>query len=336
MIVLGIETSCDETAAAVVDEDGVRSDVICTQEVHAEYGGIVPELAGRAHADKIVSTARVALDRAGVTRPDAVAATAGPGLMGAVLVGLCFGKSLAAGWGVPFIGVNHLEGHLLSPLLEPDPPAFPFISLVVSGGHTALYLARGVGEYSVLGQTIDDAAGEAFDKVARMMGLGYPGGPVVDALAQQGDPAAVAFPRPRPGSAKEITRRGQPLVRRPLDMSFSGLKTAVRTHLQHRDRLGDADVCASFQAAVVDVLCDRLRRAAHDTGVDRIALTGGVAANSELRRRASELGLSLTLPPRSRCTDNGAMIAQAGRLRLLQGQRDPLSVGARSAWAPGQ
>jgi len=336
VIVLGIETSCDETAAAVVDQDGVRSDVICTQEVHAEYGGIVPELAGRAHADKIVSTARAALDRAGVTRPDAVAATSGPGLMGAVLVGLCFGKSLAAGWGVPFIGVNHLEGHLLSPLLEPAPPAFPFISLVVSGGHTALYLARGVGDYTVLGQTIDDAAGEAFDKVARMMGLGYPGGPVVDDLARQGDPAAIPFPRPRPGSTKDITRRGQTLVRRPLDMSFSGLKTAVRVHLERRDRLGDADVCASFQAAVVDVLCDRLGRAAKDTGVDRIALTGGVAANSELRRRAAELGLSLTLPPRSRCTDNGAMIAQAGRLRLLGGQRDPLSIGARSAWAPGQ
>ena len=182
MNVLGIETSCDETAAAVVNGAGVLSDVIHSQGVHARYLGVVPELASRAHADKVVVTVRAALEEAGIARPDAVAATAGPGLLGAVLVGFCMGKALAAGWGVPFIAVNHLEAHLLAPLLEDPAPAFPFLSLVVSGGHSTLYLAQDVGKYEIIGQTIDDAAGEAYDKVARMLGLGYPGGPPVDAL----------------------------------------------------------------------------------------------------------------------------------------------------------
>jgi len=326
MKVLGIETSCDETAAAVVGPAGVASDVVHTQQVHAAYLGVVPELASRAHAEKLVAVTRAALDQAGLERPDAVAATAGPGLIGAVLVGLSFGKSLALGWDVPFVGINHLEGHLLSPTLEPDPPAFPFLALVVSGGHTALYLAHGVGSYETLGETADDAAGEAFDKVARMLRLGYPGGPPVDRLAAEGRPDAVAFPRPR-------SPRGD------LGFSFSGLKTAVRTHVLGPAAASPEDVCASFQAAVIDVLVDRLRRAVARTGVERVALSGGVAANGGLRSRLAELAESgeweLTMPPRSRCTDNGAMIAHAGRLRLLAGQRDPLSFGARATWQPG-
>ncbi|MEC7949102.1 MAG: tRNA (adenosine(37)-N6)-threonylcarbamoyltransferase complex transferase subunit TsaD, partial [Myxococcota bacterium] len=234
-----------------------------------------------------------------------------------------------------FIGVNHLEAHLLAPLLEEPAPAWPFLSMVVSGGHTTLYLARGLGRYEVIGQTIDDAAGEAYDKVARMLGLGYPGGPVVDRLAAQGDPTAVAFPRPRPGDRARVSRRRLQIPRSPLDMSFSGLKTAVRTHLQRPDRASDVDVCASFQAAVVDVLEDRIRGAAEQTGVDRICIGGGVAANAALRARVSQLGLRAFIPPRSRCTDNGAMIAHAGRLALLAGRRDPLSTTARAAWAPG-
>ena len=320
MRVLGIETSCDETAAAVVDGGGVRADVIHTQEIHRRYGGVVPELAGRAHAERVDETLRAALDQAGVERPDAVAATAGPGLIGAVLVGLCFAKAAAAGWGVPFVGVNHLEGHLLSPLLEDPAPTFPFLALVVSGGHTTLYLARDLGDYPVLGATVDDAAGEAYDKVSRMLGLGYPGGPPVDRLAGQGNPTAVAFPRPAPGG---------------LNLSFSGLKTAVRTHLLRPDRASDADVAASFQEAVADVLCQRVILAARETGVRQVAISGGVAANSRLRARLAALDLDVFLPPRARCTDNGAMIASAGRMRLLRGQRDPLSLSARASWTPG-
>ncbi len=318
MRVLGIETSCDETAAAVVGPAGVESDVVYTQQVHAAYGGVVPELASRAHVEKLGAVVARALADAGVDRPDAVAATSGPGLIGAVLVGLSWAKGLAAGWGVPFVGVHHLEGHLLSPLLDDPAPPFPYLGLVVSGGHTTLYLARGLGDYATIAETIDDAAGEAFDKSARLLGLGYPGGPLVDALAAHGDPAAVAFPRPAPAG---------------LDWSFSGLKTAVRTHVLSADRASDADVCASFQAAVVDALLDRVVRAVAATGVRDVALCGGVAANSELRRRAAALdGIRVHLPPRARCTDNGAMIANAGRLRLLAGQRDGLDAVARPAW----
>ena len=321
MYVLGIESSCDETAAAVVGPQGVLSDVVHSQSIHAEFGGVVPELAARAHVEKVVAVVRAACRDSGVARPDAVAVTAGPGLIGAVLVGLSFGKAMAAGWGVPVIGVNHLEGHLLSPTMEPDGPAFPFLSLVVSGGHTTLYLARGVGDYEVLGETVDDAAGEAFDKVARMMGLGYPGGPVVDRLAAEGDPTAIAFPRPDPGG---------------LDWSFSGLKTSVRTYLQRHPEAAPNDVCASFQAAVVDCLIDRIERASRRTGVTRVGIAGGVAANAGLRTRIAALGLEATLPPRARCTDNAAMIAHAGRLRLLRGQRDGPDLGARSRWRPGE
>lgn len=318
MRVLGIETSCDETAASVVGPEGILSDVVFTQKIHEQYLGVVPELASRAHAEKVVTVTRAALDRAGIERPDAVAVTAGPGLVGAVLVGLSFAKALAIGWGVPLVGVNHLEGHLLSPMLEPVAPELPFLALVASGGHTTVYLARDVGDYETLYTTVDDAAGEAFDKVARLLDLGYPGGPVIDRLAAQGDPAKVNFPRPRV--------KGD-------DISFSGLKTAVRTHVQGAERQAPADIAASFQGAVVDVLLDRLNLAVERTGVRRVALSGGVAANSELRRRVSESARWQTyLPARSRCTDNGAMIANAGRLRLLRGQRDGPELSARPSW----
>ncbi len=318
MNVLGIETSCDETAAAVVDGSGIRSDVVHSQTVHAAYGGVVPELAARAHQEKLVATVRAALSEAGIERPDAVAATAGPGLVGAVLVGLTFGKLLALGWGVPFVAVNHLEGHLLSPLLEDPRPDFPFLALLVSGGHTALYRCDDHDRYTLLGETVDDAVGEAYDKLARMLSLGWPGGPPVDRLARSGDPAAVAFPRPDPGG---------------LDVSFSGLKTAVATHLRRPDRASDADVCASFQAAVVDVLVDRVRRASRRTGLRRVSVAGGVAANSALRDALlAAPDLEVFLPPRARCTDNGAMIAHAGRLRLLRCGPSALDVSANPGW----
>jgi N6-L-threonylcarbamoyladenine synthase len=306
----------------VVDETGVLSDVVYSQTVHAAYGGVVPELAARAHIEKLGVVVETALSEAGIEQPDAVAATAGPGLIGAVLVGLSWGKGLAAGWGCPFVGVNHLEGHMLSVLLEAEAPEWPFLALVVSGGHTTLYACEGLGAYTVLGETVDDAAGEAFDKVARMLGLGYPGGPLVDRCAAMGRPDAVPFPRPLPRSGPH-----------PLDFSFSGLKTAVRNHLQKADRADDADVCASFQAAVVDCLLKRVRQASEQTGLTRLTVAGGVAANSELRRRAAaELGLEVFLPRRERCTDNAAMIANVGRLRLLAGQRDPLNCTARPVW----
>lgn len=316
--VLGLETSCDETAAAVVDATGVLSDITHSQEVHARFGGVVPELAARAHVEKVGAVVAAALDAAGIERPDAVAATAGPGLVGAVLVGLNFAKALAAGWGVPFVAINHLEGHLLTPLLTEPAPAFPFLALVVSGGHTTLYRCDGLGDYAVLGQTVDDAAGEAFDKVARMMGLGYPGGPVVDRLAAEGNPGAVAFPRPYPNA---------------FDFSFSGLKTAVRTHLLSADRVPDADVCASFQAAAVEVLVTRVRQAAAHTGIRRVAIGGGVAANRGLRAALTASDLETFVPPIHHCTDNAAMIAHAGRLRILAGQRDGLDTRARAQWS---
>lgn len=323
MNVLGVETSCDETAAAVVglEPDGglvVRSDLAFGQDVHEAYGGVVPELAARAHIDRVGATVAEALSRAGISRPDAVAATAGPGLIGAVLVGLNMGKALAAGWGVPFVAVNHLEGHLLSPLLEARAPAFPFLALVVSGGHTTLYRCDAVGDYTVLGETRDDAAGEAFDKVARMLDLGYPGGPLVDRLAATGDASKVTLPRPLPGD---------------LDFSFAGLKTAVRTHLLSPSRGSDADVCAAFQAAVVDCLVTRVKQASARTGLTRVAIGGGVAANRGLRVGLVASGLDMYLPTPSRCTDNAAMIALAGLLRLQRGEQSPLSVVARPVWS---
>ena len=319
MIVLGIESSCDETAAAVLCDGEIRSEITWSQEIHEQYGGVVPELASRAHIDKVVACVRAALDGASIEKPDAVAATAGPGLVGAVLVGFCFAKSLAAGWDIPFIGVNHLEGHLLSPLLEEDSPEFPFLSLVVSGGHTTLYLARALGEYEVLGQTVDDAAGEAFDKVARMMGVGYPGGPVIDSLAASCTGEAVVFPRPKV--------RGD-----ALDMSFSGLKTAVRQYLQKTSGWEASKVAAGFQSAVVDVLMTRIRSAVSETGVQRVAIGGGVAANGGLRAALLDSPWDVFIPPRHHCTDNAAMIANAGFLHLCQGKSSPLGMTVRAQW----
>jgi N6-L-threonylcarbamoyladenine synthase len=318
--VLGIETSCDETAASIVGATGILADIVYTQEVHAAYGGVVPELASRAHAEKLPSVVRAALERAGVERPAAIAATRGPGLIGALLVGYSFGKSMASALDLPFIGVNHIEGHLLSPLLERPDLELPFLALVVSGGHTTLFRCVGLGRYDVLGDTIDDAAGECWDKVAKLLGLGYPGGPAVDRAAALGDRKAVTFPRSLPGD---------------LDFSFSGLKTAVRTHAMRADRASDHDICASFQAAAVDVLVSRVEKAVMKTGIRRVAVAGGVAANSELRARMASTGLDVVLPARHRCTDNASMIAHVGRLHLLAGRRDGWDDAARPSWVAG-
>ena len=315
---LGVETSCDETAVALVDQSGVLTDVVYSQEVHQQYGGVVPELAARAHVEKLVAVTKSALSNAGLERPDAVVATAGPGLVGALLVGLSFAKAMAATWEVPFVGVNHLEGHLFSILLEDRSPQFPFLALVVSGGHTGLYKVMAIGQVELLGQTVDDAAGEAYDKVARMLGLPYPGGPHIDRLAAEGNAEAVKFPRPNPGG---------------MNFSFSGLKTAVRQHLIGADRATDVDVSASFQAAVLDCLTSRVEQAIKDTGIHRLTIGGGVAANTGLRLRLGELDCDLYLPPKNRCTDNAAMIANIGRLRLLAGQCDGLNLAVNPSWS---
>ena len=321
MNVLGLESSCDETAAAVVGPEGVLAEVVYSQAIHADFGGVVPELAARAHVEKVGSVARAALQKAGLEKPDAIAATAGPGLIGALLVGLSFGKAVAAGWDVPFYAVNHLEGHMLSPLLEAKAFDWPFLALVVSGGHTAIYLCSDIGVYQTLGHTVDDAAGEAYDKVARLLNLGYPGGPPIDRLAARGNAEAVAFPRPNP---------------KGLDFSFSGLKTAVRAHILSDKRAADPDICASFQAAVVDCLMRRVQQAVATTKINRVAITGGVAANCGLRARAlAAPNLEVFLPALSRCTDNAAMIANVGRLRLLTEGAHGLDVTARSAWELG-
>jgi N6-L-threonylcarbamoyladenine synthase len=315
MLVLGIETSCDETAAAVL-EDGVRlkSNVIASQnEIHSKYGGIVPELAGRSHIDKIHIIVHEALEQAGVRLGDIdlIAVTQGPGLVGSLLVGLNTAKGMAFAAGKPLIGVNHLEGHLLAIFLQ-EPVEFPFIGLIVSGGHTDLYHVNGFGDYQVLGRTRDDAAGESFDKVAKMLGWGYPGGPIVEAKARQGRPDAHLFPRAW-------------LEKGSLDFSFSGLKTAVRTAILKREggngsRLSDADIAAGFQEAVVEVLVKKAITACQQEGLKRLVLTGGVAANGHLRQRLATAAqahhISFHVPKPVLCTDNAAMIACAGYYRF--------------------
>ncbi len=333
MTVLGIETSCDETSAAVLADGIVRSNVISSQLIHAKYGGVVPELASRAHQRMIVDVVEEALRRAGVSKGDVdgIAATCGPGLAGALLVGLSFGKALALGLGVPFVGVNHMEGHLYSNLLTEPKPDYPFLSLIVSGGHTMLVHVKAPFEHRVLGQTRDDAAGEAFDKVAKLLGFAYPGGPEIDRMAGKGNPRAIRFPRAY-------------LEDGSLDFSFSGIKTAVLYYLRDQgvepgsgasallDEKRIADICASFQASVVEVLVAKAMTAAEREGVRTITLAGGVSANSLLRKRMKDethrRGFSLFYPPLEYCMDNGAMIALVGWMRLSRGESSTLETPA--------
>ncbi|MFM1892491.1 MAG: O-sialoglycoprotein endopeptidase [Pseudomonadota bacterium] len=335
MRVLGIETSCDETGVAVYDgARGLLAHEVYSQiELHADYGGVVPELASRAHVRKLLPMLRQTLDQAGISAAelDGVAYTAGPGLVGALLVGAAAARSLAWSLGVPAVGVHHMEGHLLAPMLEDQPPAFPFVALLVSGGHTQLVRVDGVGRYEMLGESVDDAAGEAFDKTAKLLGLGYPGGPALAALAQQGNPERFRFPRPmtdRPG----------------LDFSFSGLKTYTLTTLQSEAEGLDeaalaqlkADVARAFEDAVVDTLAIKCRRAVEQTGVATLVLAGGVSANRRLRERVDRLmaerGGRACYPRPVFCTDNGAMIAYAGWQRLRAGQHESFAFDVRPRW----
>jgi N6-L-threonylcarbamoyladenine synthase len=321
-LVLGIETSCDETAAAIVaDGHRVLANVVSSQiDLHTAYGGVVPEIASRAHLETIDAVLDGAFAAAGVGPGDieAVAATSGPGLIGALLVGVGMGKALAAGWQVPYVGVHHLEAHLFASFLEAPQLEPPLVVLLVSGGHTLLVDLQDLGRYRVLGGTIDDAAGEAFDKVARFLGLGYPGGPIIDRLAAQGDPTAIAFPRAMRGEG--------------WDFSFSGLKTSVVNHVRKHPDARDVDVAASFQEAVVDVLVDKTMRAVTATGAGGACLGGGVAANSRLRARFVEAcaaaGVDAFVPSRAYCTDNAAMIAAAGHWRLVHDGPSPPDSGA--------
>jgi N6-L-threonylcarbamoyladenine synthase len=330
VLTLGIETSCDETAAAVVrDGRDVLSDVVSTQiDIHRRWGGVVPELASRNHVVQVMPVIDEALARAGVALADIgqISVTKGPGLQGALLVGLEVAKGLAAARDVPFVGVNHLEGHLLAARLMPTAPEPPLLALIVSGGHTTLYDVPQLGTYVRLGTTRDDAAGEAYDKVAKVLGLPYPGGQPIDALAQQGDKNAIAFPRALKDSSV-------------LDWSFSGLKTAVALHVkQHGVPQGQGlfDLCASFQEAVADALTKKLKLAVKRTGAKTVVLCGGVAANSRLRslahERVAELGAQLFLPSVKLCTDNGAMIAVAGYEALKRAPPSPLDLDADPTW----
>lgn len=321
--ILGIETSCDETAAAVVaDGNKVLSSVVSSQvDLHARFGGVVPEVASRAHVELLTPVVAQAMIEGGIVggeQVDAVAATVGPGLIGSLLVGVSAAKALALVWDVPFVAVNHLEAHLYAAFLEEPDLQLPLVVLMVSGGHTMLVAMEGHGRYRLLGQTLDDAAGEAFDKVARYLDLGYPGGPAIDQLATSGDPSAIAFPRP--------------MEKDGYDFSFSGLKTSVVNHVRKNPDVSTADVAASFQEAVVDVLLGKARRAAQEVGAKGLCLAGGVAANSRLRERALDVcleeGLHPFLPSRSMCTDNAAMIAAAGWYRLHSDGPSAMDTGA--------
>ena len=333
MLVLGLETSCDETGVALYDsERGLLADALFSQiEQHRVFGGVVPELASRDHVKRMLPLIREVLDQAQVapTQIEGIAYTAGPGLVGALLVGASCAQALAFAWGIPALGVHHMEGHLLAPMLEEQPPAFPFVALLVSGGHTQLVRVDGIGRYQLLGESLDDAAGEAFDKTAKLMGLPYPGGPEISRLAEIGTPGRFTFPRPmtdRPG----------------LDFSFSGLKTfTLNTWAQCRDA-GDAseqtraDVALAFQQAVVETLTIKCRRALKQTGLNSLVIAGGVSANQSLRQGLEKMlgefnGKVFYARPRF-CTDNGAMIAYAGCQRLLAGQHDGPSIGVQARW----
>ena len=327
MLVLGLETSCDETGAALYcSRRGLQANLLHSQaQLHAAFGGVVPELASRDHIRKITPLVQEVLASAGaeLSDLDGVAYTAGPGLMGALLVGAAFGRSLAWCLGVPAIGVHHMEAHLLAPLMDADQPPLPFIALLVSGGHTQLVKVSGVGVYELLGESADDAAGEAFDKVAQMLGLGYPGGPQIARCAEAGDPQR--FPMPRP------------MTHRPgLDFSFSGLKTFALNTINGQASLSEqdrADIARGFEEAVVDTLRIKCARALTDGGAHHLVVAGGVAANVRLRRRLdAELDAEVHYAPAALCTDNGAMIAYAGHQRLAAGQVEPLRIHARARW----
>lgn len=335
MRILGIETSCDETGVAIYDEDrGLIANQLYTQiALHADYGGVVPELASRDHIRKTAPLIQAALKEANLTAQDidGIAYTCGPGLVGALLVGSTIARSLAYAWNIPAVGVHHMEGHLLAPMLEKNAPHFPFIALLVSGGHTQLVRVDAVGQYQVLGESIDDAAGEAFDKTAKLLGLDYPGGAALSRLAEKGSPNRFQFPRPmtdRPG----------------LDFSFSGLKTfAANTIAQTLKQEGElseqskADIAHAFQQAVVETLAIKCRRALKKTGFKRLVIAGGVSANKQLRQSLAELmqqlGGEVFYPQPQFCTDNGAMIAYTGFLRLKQGEQTPLEIDVKPRWA---
>lgn len=335
MKILGIETSCDETGVAIYDEEkGLIANQLYSQiEMHADYGGVVPELASRDHIRKTVPLIEAALKEANLTACDidGVAYTAGPGLVGALLVGATIARSLAYAWNVPALGVHHMEGHLLAPMLEETPPEFPFVALLISGGHTQLVKVDGVGRYELLGESIDDAAGEAFDKTGKLLGLDYPAGVAVSRLAEQGTPNRFVFPRPmtdRPG----------------LDFSFSGLKTfaanTINTNLDENGKLDEqtrCDIAHAFQQAVVDTILIKCKRALQQTGYKRLVIAGGVSANKQLRADLAEmmksLGGEVYYPRPQFCTDNGAMIAYTGFLRLKHGEQTDLSVSVKPRWA---
>jgi N6-L-threonylcarbamoyladenine synthase len=336
MRVLGIETSCDDTGVALYDSGaGLLAHRLFSQTaLHLDYGGVVPELASRDHIRKALPLIRAVMLEAD-TRPDqidGIAYTGGPGLAGALLVGAALGRSLAYAWKVPAIAIHHMEGHLLSPMLEPDPPAFPFTALLVSGGHTLLADVQALGRYTILGESVDDAVGEAFDKTAKLLGLGYPGGPAIAKAAQGGDPGKFKFPRPMTERLK--TQGAHP----GLNFSFSGLKTAVVTAVRHQALTPPfiADIAASFEEAAVDVLAIKCEWALERTGSKQLVVAGGVSANLKLRERlkrlSDKLGIRVYFPRPEFSTDNGAMIAYAGYLRLATGQHEALAFGARARW----
>ena len=325
MIVLGIETSCDETSAAVIQDGFLKSNVVLSQEIHREYGGVVPEIASREHEVHLTAIIQLALDRATISKSDldAIAVTYGAGLMGALLVGLNLAKGLAIGLNIPFLGVNHMEGHLYANMIDNPQMNYPFLCMLVSGGHTQIWRVDSFGEYTLFSNTVDDAAGEAFDKGARILGLRYPGGPEIQREAMGGNPSAYTFPRPR-------------LKRSEFNFSFSGLKTAilytckkmtVNELLKNR-----SDIAASYQEAIIDTLLIKLKKVHQKTNIHKVAVAGGVAANSRFREKASELsekmGLNIHFPKMEFCTDNAAMIAMAGYKRLQSGEQSSLDLPA--------
>ncbi|ATD07638.1 tRNA (adenosine(37)-N6)-threonylcarbamoyltransferase complex transferase subunit TsaD [Pseudoalteromonas piscicida] len=329
MRILGIESSCDETGIAIYDdEQGLLAHQLYSQvKVHADYGGVVPELASRDHVRKTIPLIEGAFAQAGCGPEDldGIAYTAGPGLVGALLVGTSIGRSLAFGWGIPAVAVHHMEGHLLAPMLEDDKPDFPFVALLVSGGHTMMVKVSGIGEYEVLGESVDDAAGEAFDKTAKLLGLDYPGGPMLAKMATQGQAGRFTFPKPmtdRPG----------------LDFSFSGLKTAAANTIRNEgdDEQTKADIAHAFQTAVVETLAIKCKRALKETGIKSLVIAGGVSANTELRQKLERMMLGMKgrvyYPRTEFCTDNGAMIAYAGMQRLKAGQHAPLDMKTKPRW----